>query len=411
MRRRLALLLLVLVAVEIGSFGAHWIARGRPFSWAESEARRREILDAESEGRFVAGNVAVPWKVGIHPYFGFGEPPGFGFAAGDAASPVLDADTVVVAVTGGSVSQRMRHHAAAVLEAEIAQIPRFAGKRVASIGIGHFAWKQPQQLQALAYFLALGGRLDVLVNLDGYNEVMDAAIARRRGLFPAYPVLWGFLTRNAFGADEVERIGERTTWRKVRKRLATAFSRLRWSVTASLVWEIADDRVARRIVARESESTGEAKAAYVKSARGPERTFASPEEFRRFCALVWKDSSVAMKHLAEGAGASYFHFLQPSQYLEGSKPLSEEELRDAFNPSKNSPAAGYPFLLELAPALEKEEVAFRSLVDVFHGRTETLYADPCCHVNQRGNEILAREIGATIREFYRARDGTPAAVR
>jgi hypothetical protein len=32
-----------------------------------------------------------------------------------------------------------------------------------------------------------------------------------------------------------------------------------------------------------------------------------------------------MARLAEANGARYLHFLQPNQYLEGSKPISDEE--------------------------------------------------------------------------------------
>lgn len=39
------------------------------------------------------------------------------------------------------------------------------------LNLGQGGWKQPQQLLALNYFLSLGQRFDVIVNLDGFNEI------------------------------------------------------------------------------------------------------------------------------------------------------------------------------------------------------------------------------------------------
>ena len=52
--------------------------------------------------------------------------------------------------------------------------------------MAHGGWKQPQQLLALSWILALGGELDVLINVDGFNEVaLDGVENAERGVFPA----------------------------------------------------------------------------------------------------------------------------------------------------------------------------------------------------------------------------------
>jgi len=38
--------------------------------------------------------------------------------------------------------------------------------------LGFPGYKQPQQLLALAYFLSLGAEYDLIINLDGYNDIV-----------------------------------------------------------------------------------------------------------------------------------------------------------------------------------------------------------------------------------------------
>jgi hypothetical protein len=405
-KRALALLVLVLGGFELGSFAAFRLATGRWFSWNDQRARRAEILGTPEAERFVAAGVAVPWDVRIHPYYGFGEPPAVRSAEAGRDRAETAPGTVIVGVTGGSVAWNFARQAGARLSEELRRSPAFAGRRIEIRELGHFAWKQPQQLTALAYYLALGGRLDVLVNLDGHNEVVDAATAWRAGLFPAYPYLWRPLTRNTLSREQARQIGAIAFWRDLRIDAARAFARLDPSLTAGVLWEAIDAVVARRIV--EASAEGEAPAAAaVTDGPGVSRRFATRAEFLEFCARLWRDSSIRMKSLAEGAGAAYFHFLQPNQYVPGSKPLSDDERRRAYEPHRSGVRVGYPHLDALVPDLERAGVSFHSLVDAFADLHETIYVDACCHLNERGNEILAGRIAKVIRDSFEAKSARP----
>lgn len=113
-----------------------------------------------------------------------------------------------------------------------------------------------------------------------------------------------------------------------------------------------------------------------------------------------------MKALAESTGATYVHVLQPNQYVAGSKSFTRRELEVAYNPENpwsQIASRGYPLLQARAADLRRAGVAFYDLTSIFENETETIYKDPCCHVNQRGNQIFGREVARAVAETLRDR--------
>ena len=99
--------------------------------------------------------------------------------------------------------------------------------------------------------------------------------------------------------------------------------------------------------------------------------------------------------MATAAGADYYHFLQPSQYIPGSKPLSPEELQFAYGETqqrRGNYAETYPLLVQYGQELQQRGVNYFDLTGIFRDHPETLYNDRCCHLNDRGNELLAAAI-------------------
>ena len=119
-----------------------------------------------------------------------------------------------------------------------------------------------------------------------------------------------------------------------------------------------------------------------------------PDEYdlSRSALRVWYRSSVILRDLSRTAGAEYYHFLQPNQYVPDSKPLTDRELAVAYDPSGVSVAAyrdAYPLWQRLGAELRQQGINYHDLTQIFADHRETLYRDECCHVNARGNELLA----------------------
>ena len=102
-----------------------------------------------------------------------------------------------------------------------------------------------------------------------------------------------------------------------------------------------------------------------------------------------------MNHMKSLFGYEYFHFLQPNQYLEGSKPLSEEELQIAYAPGSRRLELVqliFPELQRRGSFLQSPNFHFVDLTDTFKTTHETVYKDTCCHLNDLGNQMLAKRI-------------------
>ena len=111
-------------------------------------------------------------------------------------------------------------------------------------------------------------------------------------------------------------------------------------------------------------------------------------------ARIGEESSVLMRDVARRMGAGYVHVLQPNQYLAHSKQLSDEEREHAIsNPEVGRRVeAGYQALRPRIEAFERVGLSFVDMTQVFGDHPETLYRDSCCHLNLRGNELLAEAI-------------------
>jgi hypothetical protein len=202
--------------------------------------------------------------------------------------------------------------------------------------------------------------------------------------------------------------------RALRSRAARAMTGpIAYSATANLVWKYLD----RVLGASLSKSRLELQAyqpntaAYV--ARGPVRRYASDADLYADLAAIWERSSLQLHRLCGANHIRYFHFLQPNQYVDGSKPMSAAELKRAFNPNhpyRKGAEHGYPYLIAAGADLTRQGVRYYDLTNIFSDVTKPIYVDTCCHLNQQGNDMLAKRIGEVIRkdiETPPARDATP----
>jgi len=101
---------------------------------------------------------------------------------------------------------------------------------------------------------------------------------------------------------------------------------------------------------------------------------------------------VELARLAGSNGIRYYHFLQPNQYVVDSKPLTATERAEAWvptHPYRRAVETAYPALARAGQGLRGLGVRFTDLSAAFKDHPEPLYIDSCCHVNERGNAILA----------------------
>jgi hypothetical protein len=400
-RRRFALALTAAAvtygAIELMAFGVGAALEGRLSFVRAADERIRGLIGDDAGGEPGRSNVT------IHPYFGFGNPPGFNFLERDIPDQT-DPEVALVGITGGSVSTHMYDHSRRRLERALAETGIFGDRTVHVIRIGETAWKQPQQLMSATYYYAMGGRLDLLINLDGHNEVVDPQQNFVRGVYFAYPWLWYPMTADLLGSGESLRTnGELTFLRRLRGDAAYTAAHLPFSILARTLWALTDRVIERRIAERYAdlaalEANDKQRRPFYRA--GPKDPARTHDELLTASVRVWRDSTIQLDRLVEGNHGRYFHFIQPNQYVPGSKVLTPEERRDAYKPPNEGIDKGYPLLLREVEGLNRAGVSVVSLTDVFRDVEETVYVDSCCHLNPRGSDILAEAIAKAVGRLW-----------
>jgi hypothetical protein len=420
---RLAAVAALAASAEAAAYFAYWAADGQPFSYAQAQRRRHQVLAEEGATPAV---LRPPHMADVHPYLGFSYNPDFhgamlrgedaasdwGFTDKANRSPVRrrSPGKVVVGILGASVASIFAAQGTEALARELKRSPRFAGKEIEFVSLAVGSFKQPQQLMALNYALAMGAEFDLVINLDGLNEVAWYPNDNGpNGVSHLYPVGWHWFVPP--GRDLVEGVGTGRAARtaqtaylqEARRRWAASFqgAPLRYSVAANLVWRVRDGRLAAEAAAAEAAPHRPEGGGLPYPARGPGDGPHAGEEALEQLVTDWERCSLLIHQICEARGARYYHFLQPNQYVPGSKPLSAEERRVAYaegHPSRPHIEKGYALLREGGRRLAGRGVRFHDLSMAYAGRGETFYYDYCCHVNRAGSEALAVPMAQAIVE-------------
>lgn len=320
-------------------------------------------------------------------------------------------DDLVIGIVGGSVAMVLAERGTQVLEATLRESPVFRDKSFRFVNLAVPGHKQPQQLMTVAYLSTLGGEFDWIINIDGFNEVaLYPAENAPKGVFAAFPRGWSDLTSTLADPRRQELVGAIAYAKARAQAWDDAFSKppLRYSLTAALLWRLGTvhfDSAIQRSRAMLREHTPDAQSF---QAVGPPRAYATQGEMLEDLVSIWERSSSQIETLATASSIEYFHFLQPNQYAPGAKALGEEERRVAYDPDhpyRFGVEAGYPLLARAGSRLRDRGVRFTDLTRLFADVERPLYIDPCCHLNQEGNDLLARAIARSILAQLGADDG------
>lgn len=401
---------------EAGSFAVFWVVEGERLSPSRMHTRLQEVAlgRATALGAGLSGN-ALPT---IHPYLGYVLDPkynndadlayhgcpvnDYGFL--DSADPIHQRarNRVIIGITGASVAYYFSVQGTQTLEQELKKSSAFADKEIVWVRMALGGYKQPQQLMALNYLLAQGAQFDILINLDGFNEVAlspveDVAL----GVHPSFPRLWNQLVVGQHDLEVRRRSGKISYLQETRQQWARQFCRLPGAYSASLflIWKVRDHYLNRSLSQETQLLQSHNPESKPFCARGPMTHFASDEAMYEAIADLWKRSSLQLERLCRANGIRYYHFLQPNQYVAGSKPMGPEERKIAYLEAHlyaKGVVNGYPWLLRKSTELIAEGVRFHDLSMVFATVKEPLYVDNACHFNARGNEIMAPTIAKAI---------------
>lgn len=340
---------------------------------------------------------AVPERLTTNN-FGFVSPHDYPFAK-------TSDDQVILGMFGGSVGVWFCQIGAPRLVDNLRANPYFKDREIVPLCFAHEGYKQPQQALVLAYFLSIGQAYDLVVNIDGFNDVALASLNNTQGLDISMPSvqhldpLIAMVNRSALTPGKLASLAAIFRDRQTLVDLAERIAANR-SAAVNLVL----DRYHARLSARYSQELGRFSNL---PANPPENALIQatrPTRERENSAVysdsagIWSGASLLMDQMVEARGGAYFHFLQPSQYFT-TRRFGPAEAAIAINtasPYKISIEEGYPALIAAAPKLTDAGVAFVDATSVFDRVEAAVYMDDCCHYTLEGNRALADLISASI---------------
>ncbi len=320
---------------------------------------------------------------------------------------------LIVGVFGGSVAGgfSLATQKSPAFGELLARIPGWEGRRVRILNFGMPGFKQPQQLNALTYALTLGQHFDLVLNIDGFNEIVTSHRNWASGVEPSFPSdeLWG-----AWGR-QIERLGSPNHPHAGTRYLAAYYgiAAREWRSRAESC-RLASCYVAARLVADLSGSRGEKLAAGIRASEDKRSLFpaaarspmpADAAAIHRNTAAQWAAASRAMAAQARDAGSLYLHVIQPNQWWKAAageyEPIARDHIYKWVVPLIES---GYPELVARAPELARAGVAVLDATAIFRGRaSRDVYVDDCCHYTDAGNAMLGEAIAARVRELAGSR--------
>jgi len=385
-----------------------------------SEEALADVVEEGNAGRLI-----------VHPYRGFSPRPAyeteetrrwrrrsniFGIRSTVADPRSIDPGDHVVGIFGGSVARGTAIRGREAMRQAILEVHPELQDSLRIINFAISGYKQPQQLYLLSELLLLGVSIDTVVNIDGFNEIALGGTDASRVHHPLYPErnFWLTTLRVAGGSLSANQIELTAEILRLRRSITNSRSTLgnlpvlRHSALVQAAWGTSVLAGERQAIALEEELREESENESDQTVFTlPDPCLGQEDGCRQLIAELWRKSSAQMQALAGDSGASYLHVLQPNQYVDGSKPMNAEELATAWKPQRpwsQAAASGYPFLQKAGLKLAADGAAFHDLSLIFQSHQETIYRDVCCHYNDHGYEILAREIGRLVTQEIAERD-------
>jgi hypothetical protein len=396
--------LIFVVLAEIAAVAFYYVQHGAFFYTAGRESP--PALPETSRGELSADV--------LHPYFGPIHRPGVrpqtnnvGFGS-KRAFPFARANDrqYLIGIFGGSVAQAFCDRGTARLVAALQRDADFAKREIVPLCFSHEGYKQPQQLIVLAYFLSLGQQYDLVINIDGFNEVALGSRSHERGRDISMPSpihvdpLLNLIDQATLTPARVQALARISVYKA---RLNSLSQRMDRSRVAAVHFALDRYYVFTMTRYRQEVDGYDAlpsnpPASSVLLLTPPMKKRESVTAVYEDIAAGWTTASLLMRDMLSARGVRYLHVLQPNQYFTR-RVFSDAEGRIALNdnqPFKQPAEQGYPLLARAAAAFAGRE-EFVDGTAAFDGETAAVYEDDCCHYTDRGYEILAELIASKLR--------------
>jgi hypothetical protein len=333
-------------------------------------------------------------KYYVHPYFGLASIGDKKYTTSGIASDYLfhsvtlspKKNDIKVLLLGGSVAAFLSNN---IEKSEVTQEQEFntvfANTLNSHFGVDHFSvynasilgGKQPQQFFKLMYLELVGFKPDIVINVDGFNEL---ALTLSDNFDAKLPAVYPRQHNRAISRTALDnQCGDYSNnFVKSNSKIAII----------ELVGLIVINNCHKEITVSPTDVPYWA-----------ENNSRSYSQYVDESVKIWTKSSNQIFDFLKPKQISYIHVLQPNQYQLDSKPLSEKEKIEylSFPYYGDHITKNYHLLSD---DLIKSD-NFTDLRLIFKNEKRTVYADHCCHLNALGNSLLAKKIISSNEDLFK----------
>ena len=332
-----------------------------------------------------------------HPFFGFGVKQNFSSEESFNDEPIFvnnmnltDAENKIkVLVLGGSVAKhlsinnsgdKLDFKGISILNEDIFEKSLnkyFNTNKFHVYNAAIDGGKQPQQLFKLYYLDLMEFKFDIIINLDGFNELAlslsENYAINDHLVYPRnYSRLISTFNSSFDCLDDINKRVNQYSYLPI-----IEFYDLYHIKNCHFNLEGANKNIGTRF----SNITNYKKMEF--------------EEAIKISKKIWKVSSDKIYEFSKNKNILYIHILQPNLYLDNSKKLTEKEKSLLTYPKYGNIISNYYETLNLNNLISEKKLDMRYL---FKENSSELYRDYCCHLNNLGMHLISLNIIENFKE-------------
>ena len=327
-----------------------------------------------------------------------------------------DKSEFIVGVFGGSLAHWFAVQGAERLSQELSKLAVLNGRKITILNFAAGGYKQPQQLFILNYFLSLGQKFDLVINLDGFNEIALSEKNEQAGVQGIMPSvqhigpLAALFDKSFTESRYIQALSKLLSDKEKSKKFAN-YSQQSKLACEYLIYDTLSTYYKNSYQANQLEIDKFIAAAPSDSILWlqPAKEQNNFENYKQGLIENWKRSSILMQQVLSARHIPYLHVLQPNQYI-SAKVFSSEEQVLALGPGSPYDVehirSGLRALALAGEALKAAGVHFLDSTSVFDQISQVTFSDNCCHLNQYGNELLAAKVAGALVDFNAVGDST-----
>ncbi len=418
----------VLISLEGVSLGFYGIKTRQLFYQRVEAAKSNEGMVGERKNPGIELDESLLLR--LHPYFGYTdfkpqEPTINNYQFGSARDyPVLKEheQQYIIGIFGGSVAVAIANTEAQnqIIVNTLKTLPQLTNKEIIILNFAQGGYKQPQQLLVLNYFLSLGQTFDMVINIDGFNEVALSSLNYPENVHLSMPN--GSLMKALINVGNHQLSQTELEMIVTTREYYTTLGRIQgnqnacWLALCYIIHQfryVSTQRHYQAFLSQQAENKTENSPLFSPYSNGLSFFYLNPldgettgENLYSQITQTWMNSSLLMHQTLGSQNHLYFHFVQPNQYYPTERVFTPEEQKQAINEKQiyaQGVREGYPLLIQAMEQLKNNNVHIFNGVRVFDSVPTGVYSDDCCHYNRTGNQIFAQYIANSIVETLRAK--------